>query len=161
MALVGLVVVGRSSSVDDEIRLDLATSEVASALRFARSEATRTGRHHGVRIESSQQRIRVYRLDVASSPPVEEYVVVHPVDKTLFDVQLSSRSFTPDGSITSVSFRFGGDPTPYESVAFDARGVPVSPLDLALMDSGEVTLGVRGMISSVSLVALSGLVSTP
>ncbi len=84
MAIAGLVVVGRSSSVDDEIRLDLATSEVAGALRFARSEAIRTGRHHGARIESTQQRIRVYQLDVSGSPAVEEYVVAHPVDKHPF-----------------------------------------------------------------------------
>ena len=43
VAIASLVVVGRSSSVDGEIRLDLATSEVADALRFARSEAIRTG----------------------------------------------------------------------------------------------------------------------
>ena len=136
VAIASLVVVGRSSSVDGEIRLDLATSEVAGALRFARSEAIRTGRHHGARIESAQQRIRVYRLDVSGSPAVEEYVVAHPVDKQLFDVSLRSRSFTPDGGITGVEFRFGGDPTPLESVAFDARGVPVSPLDLAVLNSG-------------------------
>ena len=160
MAIAGLVVVGRSSSVDDEIRLDLVTSEVAAALRFARSEAIRTGRHHGARIESTQQRIRVYQLDVSGSPAVEEYVVAHPVDKHPFDVSLRSRSFTADGGITAVEFRFGGDPTPKESVAFDARGVPVSPLDLALMDSGSVTLGLRGLLATVSLVPLSGLVST-
>ena len=160
MAIAGVVVVGRSSSVDGEIRLDLATSEVAGALRFARSEAIRTGRHHGARIESAQQRIRVYRLDVSSSPAAEEYVVAHPVDKHFFDVRLSSRSWTADGGITGVEFRFGGDPTPRESVAFDARGVPVSPLDLSLMDSGSVTLGLRGLLATVSLAPLSGLVST-
>ena len=45
-------------------------------------------------------------------------------------------------------------------MAFDARGVPVSPLDLTLMDSGSVTLGLRGLLGTVSLVPLSGLVST-
>ena len=160
MAIASLVVVGRSSSVDDEVRIELATSEVAGALRFARSEALRTGQYHGARIDSALQRIRVYRLDVSGSPAVEEYVVAHPVDKQLFDVSLRSGSFTPDGGITSVEFRFGGDPAPGESVAFDIRGNPVSPLDLTLMDSGRVTLGLGGRLATVSIAPLSGLVST-
>ena len=160
MATAGLVVVGRSTSVNDEVRIDLATSEVAAALRFARSEAVRSGQYHGARIDSAQQRIRVYRLDVSGFPAVEEYVVAHPVDKQLFDIRLRSRSFTPDGGITSVEFRFGGDSTPRASVAFDARGTPVSPLDLTLMDSGRVTFGLDGLLATVSIAPLSGLVRT-
>jgi prepilin-type N-terminal cleavage/methylation domain-containing protein len=159
VAIASLVFIGHSSSVDDGIRLEVAVSEVAHALRFARSEALRTNAYYGARIDSTAQRIRVYRLDTSVSPPVEENDVYHPVDKKLYDFALANSSFTRESSITGVAFRFGGDLTPYESVAFDAQGTPMSPVDLALMDDGRIDLSFRGRVASVTLTPLTGRVS--
>jgi prepilin-type N-terminal cleavage/methylation domain-containing protein len=159
VAIASVVFIGHSSSVDDGIRLEVAVSEVAHALRFARSEALRTNSHYGARIDSSAQRIRVYRLDTSASPPVEENDVYHPVDKKLYDLALANSSFTRESGITGVAFRFGGDLTLYESVAFDPQGTPVSPVDLTLMDEGRVDLSFRGRAAIVTLTPLTGRVS--
>ncbi|MEE9279934.1 MAG: GspH/FimT family pseudopilin [Myxococcota bacterium] len=158
LAIAGLVLVGHGSSVNESLKLELAAEEVASALRFARSESMRTGDVHGARIDTATQRILVYRLDTSSSPPAELNDVYHPVDKKLYDVGLAGGSFTRGVSISQAEFRFRGDPTPYASVAFDPTGIPISPLDLAVMESGAVDLDYRGMTNSVTLMPPSGRV---
>jgi hypothetical protein len=160
LAIIGVVFVGSHSGLDDRIALEIGVSEVVSALRFARSESMRTGEVHGARVESSTGRIRVYRLDISASPPVEVNDVYHPVDKKLYDVVLGGRSFARGVRITSSQFRFGGDPSPYESVAFERSGLPVSSFDLKLMDSGNVGLDFRGISAAVTLDPQSGRVST-
>src|SRR5262245_45670728 len=74
-------------------KLDAAAREVAGALRFARAEAIRTGSFHGVdfSVDTSvgYRRIRVFRIDSAS-PTTPVYDVYHPLDKKLYDAQLSS-----------------------------------------------------------------------
>ncbi len=161
LAIIGVVFVGNHSGLDDGMTLEIGVSEVVGALRFARSETMRTGEVHGARVESSTGRIRVYRLDTGASPPVEVNDVYHPVDKKLYDVVLGGRSFTRGVRITSSQFRFGGDPTAYESVAFERSGIPVSSLDLKLMDSGNVGLDFRGISAAVTLDPQSGRVSSP
>lgn len=143
LAIASLVVVLHSSPLE-ETKLGLAASEVASALRFARSEALRTGEHHGARIGVADDRVRVYHLDISGSPPVEEFTVFHPVDKKLFDVPLASGSFTRGVSIDTSFFLFSAPP-PKESVAFAPSGIPVSPLDLSGLNTGGVVVkhGIR------------------
>ncbi len=159
LAIAGLVFSGHGSSVDQSLKLEVGAEEVASALRFARSESMRTGDLHGARIDSTAERILVYRLDTSGPPPTALYDVYHPVDKKLYDVELSGGTFTRGVSISRAEFRFGGDPTPYESVAFDATGSPISPRDFGVMDSGIVDLSYRGMTTSVTLTTPSGRVT--
>ncbi len=158
LAIVGLVLVGPPSSVNDEKKLDLAASEVASALRFARSEAMRTGEHHGARFDTTAQRIRVYRLDILASPPVEEFDVYHPVDKKLYDLPVTSGPSTAGVQLSSSDFDFPGN-ADLESVAFAESGVPVSPIDLALMDAGRVDLALGAFARIVIVAPMTGRVT--
>lgn len=159
VAILGMIVVARRTPVVEQATLELAAEEVASALRFARSEAMRTAEPHGVRIDLAEQRVRVYRLDTRGSPPSEHMDVYNPVDRRLYDVRVASGSLRRGGGIASVSFRFSGDPVPRESVAFDARGLPRSPLDLAPLESAQVEVGAGDRTSRIVVYAHSGQVA--
>ena len=159
LGIVALELITRSSGVVGEKKLELAASEVAAALRFANSEAVRTGVYHGARFSTADNRALVYRLDTSGSPPVEEYSVFHPVDKRLYRVELANGGFTQGVNISLSDFRFGGAATAYESVAFAATGMPISPVDLTLMDQGQVDLTDGQMTKSVTLAPVTGRVS--
>ena len=138
-------------------KLDLAASEAASALRFARSEAIRKQSVHGVRLTTSGDRIRVYELDT-SGPFVEQFTVYHPIDKKLYDVTLPDGMASGTG-ITLSDFRFLGDAGVYESIAFDAKGFPVSPVDLAGLSLGSVELSSSSGTRTITVVPGTGRVT--
>ena len=140
------------------VKLDLAASEAASALRFARSEAIRTESVHGVRLSASGDRIRVYELDISGGPFVEDFTVYHPVDKKLYDVTLSDGMASGTG-ISLSDFRFLGDAGVYESMAFDAKGFPVSPVDLAGLTQGSVDLTSSSGTRTITIVPGTGRVT--
>lgn len=157
-ALALALVMGVTAS-SEQRRLEVAAEEVAGALRFARDEARRAGAPHGVRITASESRIRVYELDTSGTPPVEQYTVYHPVHRQLYDVRLSEAPFTSGVEVQSSDFRFGGDPTPKESVAFRATGSAISPEDLDLQDSGNVVLTHGGRVRTLSVAPRTGRVT--
>ena len=101
LALVAAVAVPELSK-NDESKLEVAAADVASAFRFAHSEAVRTGEPHGVYASSSNQRIRVYRLPV--STPI--YDVYDPLTKQLLDFQFSNN--TNEVKLDSVYLTFHG-----------------------------------------------------
>ena len=140
-------------------KLDVAVREVAAALRFARSEAIRTGEYYGARIAAGDERVRVYRLDTSSPPPVEDYSVTHPVDKKPYDLQLGAAPMTSGVEVFASAFLFDGSAVPLESVAFDSSGAPVSPLDLSLMNAGAAVLQYGSQKQWVAVAAMTGRVS--
>ena len=79
-AILGVIAVAALPNLasSDPSRLDLAALQVADAMRYARSEAIRTGVPHGFRQEISQKRIRVMRPDMADTPATLVYDVYHP-----------------------------------------------------------------------------------
>jgi hypothetical protein len=88
-------------SVSDEAKLDVAAEEVASALRFARSEAMRTGLVHGVEFE--------YRPPFTTAP-VDDLVKVYSRDasyNTVYDVR-NPHDKKPYTFITSTLAHAGG-----------------------------------------------------
>lgn len=159
IALMGIIasVFFSTSSLNDRQTLDLAAREVASAFRFARSEALRTNVAHGVRLSAADNRLRVFKL---ATPAVEDYTVYHPRDKKLFDLDLDN-SYFGNGVTAIADFRYGGSATPNEAVAFTKDGVPVSSVDLTMMDVGNVTLSYRGATLTVTVSASNGQVSVP
>jgi type II secretory pathway pseudopilin PulG len=153
LAIVGGGLIRRSASADAEQKVELAAFEVASALRFAQSEAMRTGLHHGARFGSADDRIRVYRLDTSGSPPTELYSIYHPVDKKPYDLKLDTGSFTSGVKIADSHFRFKSDSGDRESVAFDPRGAPVSPGNLLELQVNQAWVDVAYKTSRRVLVA--------
>lgn len=156
LSIVGLAVaVHPGSSVQAE-RLEAATVEAATALRFARSEALRTGQHHGARFTALQDRIRVYRLDTSGAPPVEQYTVYHPLEKRLYDVDLTALASASGVDLGPVQFQFGGSGVDLDSVAFSGSGVPVSPVDLSGLDIGRIDLVSGPHSKRIDLAPMTG-----
>ena len=162
LAIVGATALLERGSSEALRRLDLATAEVAEALRFARAESLRTGEFHGTEVTGGSGRIRVFRLDMSSSPPARLYDVNHPVDKRLYDLTLAEAPFSGGVGVASASFSF--DPTAalsQSSVAFDPGGAPVSPDTLRRLLGGQVALQYGGHSRSVALAPITGRVTLP
>jgi type II secretion system protein H len=152
MVIVGIVALAAmpALSSSDDNKLELAASEVAAALRFARSEALRTGVYYGVRVTSDGRHVRVFRLDTGAVPPAEQFDVRHPMDKTLYDIDLTEGFFT-SGVQASAGFLFYAGGSAEQAVSFDPRGDPVASSDLDALVSGAVTLSQSGDTRTVTV----------
>jgi prepilin-type N-terminal cleavage/methylation domain-containing protein len=135
-------------------RLERAGAEVAAALDFARAEAMRTGVPHGVRARGGG-RISVFRLDRSVIPPAERYDVRHPVDKSLYDLDLSADLYT-QGTTATGWFLFQRDGTAAQAATFDAHGEPIRGDDARPLATGGVLLGNEGYSLAVSVAPLVG-----
>jgi type II secretion system protein H len=112
------------SSTDGK-RLDLAAAEVAAALRYARSESMHSGEVHGIRVSTNNQRVVVYKADLATDPVSIDVILRHPVDKKPFDFDFDTAKMT-------AGVRIGNNLDPFlygtgrrMSVLFDASGAPI------------------------------------
>ena len=76
--------------VSEQQRLELAATEFAEAIRFARTESIRTGEPHGFRFLTNQYRIRVFSADTSGTPWTWVWDVYHPINKTLYDYTFPS-----------------------------------------------------------------------
>ena len=115
-----------SFTSNDKYQVDLATNEIVSAIRFARSEALRTGDIYGVDIDRTTKQITIYKADLASVPVGQEFIAYHPINKNLYDYNLSS-----DFNLTTVSIANSSEPFLFtdsvrrKSLLFDANGTPI------------------------------------
>ena len=165
LGIAALVAIPYLQSPDTK-RLEVAANQVVLALRYAQSQSIRTGNPHGVRVTAAEDRVVVFELDL-SNPPVDvsdEITLRNPHDKKLYDLHINTDSMTSGTGISVADFRFGGDPTSYESVVFNARGTPVhiaSNGATTLMDQGEIRLNQGATVSIVRLDAITGRVTQP
>jgi len=140
-------------------KLDFAAVEIANAMRFARSEAMRTGDAKGFYQQSVAKRIRVFSIDTDSLPATIEYDVYHPVDKTLYVRQFKQQPYAFDGNIEiGPSYRSTCDTT--STVYFDAGGTPwcSDPADVLLKRFDVIlTLGTSSRV--VTLNGITGRVT--
>ena len=155
-----------------ESSLDTAAHEVASALRFARSEAIRTGSYRGVDFSvdagTGLRRIRVFRTDT-SVPPNPVYDVYHPLDKKLYDIHLASAPGTTSIALTAAAFLYLAAPSTYVTrdwVAFDSTGMPEyypAAATYALVSDGanpaQLTVSLSGKTRLVAVHATTGRVT--
>ncbi len=84
LAAVASVAVPTFSSAEAKY-LDRAANDLVQAIRFARSEAIRTGTAHGIYLDANDTRLRVYIYN-----GTEEYSVYHPVDRLRFQIDFES-----------------------------------------------------------------------
>jgi type II secretion system protein H len=140
-------------------KLDLAAEELAQAMRYARSEAIRTGTPRGFRQQSTEKRIRVFTPDTSSSPWALNYDVYHPVSKKLYDIDLDSHAFARADSLSHNRVYRGTCNTP-GSIYFDSSGIPrcVDP-ETVLLEQFDVTLTLGSHSRVVSLSAITGRVT--
>ena len=145
-----------SFTSNDTYQLDLAKNEVVSAIRFARSEALRTGKIFGVDIDRSSKQITIYKADLTVTPVGQEFIAYHPINKNPYDYNLNTDFNLINVSIvnTTEPFLFT-DSVRRKSLLFDKNGVPV------WLDSGsgstyqlssaavELTIGAHKQVVSV------------
>ena len=128
VALLGLTatIVIPSTSPGESIKLDLVANEIANAMRFARSEAMRTGSTIGFQHQTSANRIRVFSIDIDSSPATITYDVYHPVDKQKYIRQFDEPPYSFDGKDQHIS-DYRGSCNTGSKVYFDADGTAWCP----------------------------------
>ena len=146
-------------SSSDQHRLELAAGEIAGAMRFARSEAIRSGKPHGFQLQTTEARIRVISADTGSNPWTPRYDVEHPGDHDFYDIQLADH---PYASIQSMARNasFHGNCNDPELIYFDASGVPwCGDGSGPLLERYDVTLSFGSQSHVVSLHGISGRVT--
>ena len=155
-------------------KLDAGVREVANALRFARSEALRTGTVYGVDFSVDTavgyRRIRVFRTDSAT-PPSPQYDVYHPLDKKLYDAQLITGPGTTGVLVSAAAFYYRTGlltVISQEWAAFDGSGTPVYYPDTAGYSAyssapnvSAVTVSFQGRSRQIMLDPVTGRVTTP
>ena len=125
MGIMALVVIPSSSPTSQQ-KLDLVANQIAQALRFAHSEALRTGEHHGVTISQVTQSITVKKWDMTTDPVSTELVPYHPVSKQSFVFDADGLTLAPGTSISNSSDIFLYDSIGRRrSLIFDPHGIPV------------------------------------
>lgn len=120
MAITASVALPTLSSADAKY-LDITANDFAQAIRFARSESIRTGQGHGVNLDQSDSRFRVYIYTTAI-----DYSVRNPIYKSLYqlDFGLGHQRVV----IAGKAIKFQGLSENYQSyIAFaGTTGIPVS-----------------------------------
>jgi len=146
-------------SSNSEQQLQLAAEEFATAMRFARSESMRTGDAYGFRQQSSAKRIRVFRLDLGTSPATRIYDVYHPVDKQLYDIDLNLHSLAAADTLTR-SPDYYGTCNITGNVYFDANGTPrCADPDTVLLRNFELRFDLGMQQRTVSVDGVTGRVT--
>lgn len=146
------------SSVEGH-KLDVAVSEVESALRFAHGEALRTGQPYGLEQPVGTQRIRVFRLDTGTTPPTPVFDVLHPITRQPYDIDLQALSLAAvDSLVLNPVFR--GVCTQNERFAFDGNGNAwcTNP-DTVLVESWGLSLTLGTSSQVVQTDGMTGRVS--
>ncbi len=143
--------------------LDVAVGEVAQALRFAQSDAIRTGSYRVVRIDVTDNSVRVFALDMAATPPVEDtaHPLSHPVDKKKYEFDFAQGAATAGVTVTSSVFTFA-DGSSASQLGFGADGSPVNvlgPNPQGLVGTGLVQLAYGAFQRTVSVDAATGRVT--
>ena len=148
----------------DQYKLDLVAEEIAQALRFAQSEARRTGQHHGATISQTTQTITVKKWDVSTDPVSTELVPYHPVSKKAFVFDADGFSLAPGVEIANAADVFlYATIGRRSSLIFDENGLPVwimnAGTDVYRLLDGTVTLSDGGNQRSVVVAPITGRVT--
>lgn len=166
VALLGLVAAMAIPHLSpiDESRLDLAASEVANAIRFARSEALRTGEVYSAELYYDNERVIVSKANLATVPVSRESILYHPVTKQLYDFNLQTSSATAGVEITNTAQVFNYmDTSSSPILLFDTLGTPVwidtASGSIQQLADGEVRLGYRGLERTVRVAPITGRVT--
>jgi prepilin-type N-terminal cleavage/methylation domain-containing protein len=147
----------------DPARLDLAAGEIAEAIRYARSEALRTGEVHGIEISQNTQRVVVYRADLAATPVGMASILSHPVARQPFDFEVDTHPATSGVTIINAQDPFLYATGRRKNLLFDATGVPIWIVNATgttyVLQDGLVELGYRNGKRSVRVAPITGRVT--
>ena len=163
MAVIAAIAVPAFSPGSDD-RLQLAANEVASAIRYARSESLRTGEAHGLTISQATQKVTVKKYDLSTAPISVIYTLTHPVDKQPYDFNVNTKPTTKGVTISNTQDVFNfTDLGRRRSVIFDATGTPKwivgSGPTTYLLSDASIELSFANQQSTVSLAPITGRVT--
>jgi len=156
LAIVATVTLPNLSSVDPK-KLDLAASEIAESLRFARIEAMRTGTNHGVTFSTLSNNVKVYRFP--SLFPI--YDIYHPVDKKLYTLNLKTDAITEGVELQSYDIYFSNSSLTTSYIGFNAYGNPKSSFFGTdyMLDSANITISYAGQTRIINVSPMTGRVT--
>lgn len=158
IGVVAAIAVPSFSSSSDR-QLQLAAEEFAAAMRFARSESMRTGEPYGFHEESADKQIQVFRLDTATSPATLVYDVYHPVDKSLYDLDLDLHSLASANLLNRVVV-YRASCNQQNKIYFDDNGTPwCSEPGTVLLDNYELHMYNGTAYRLVTLDGITGRVT--
>lgn len=162
LGVVAMVAIPNLRSTDP-YRLDAAASEIAGAVRFARSESLRTGEIHGVQISQDTQRVVVYRADLTATPVGMAAILYHPRSRQPFDFDFDTSAMLAGVRITNTQDPFLSGAGRRKSLLFDASGVPIWIVNAAgttyALQDGEVLLGYGNGSRTVRVAPITGRVT--
>lgn len=157
LAAIAAIAVPATSSNSDR-QLDLAAQEFAAAIRFARSEAIRTGEPYGFHDHATQKQLQIFRLDTGSSPATLVYDVYHPIDKSLYDINFD----LPPVAVSSIDHTtvYRGTCNQRNRIYFDRNGTPwCSRPETILLDQFEARITLGTSVRTVTLDRITGRVT--
>lgn len=147
-------------------QLDAATRDVIQLLRFAQSEAIRTGDWRTVDCNQPANSIRIYGLNMTPKPPIEDITkpIMQPIDKRTYALALAARPGTAAVRIDSCGFVYSGTSAGGTIVSFGPDGAPVyvggrNASDIKQLTGGAVQLSAGFNRRIISIDALTGRVS--
>ena len=161
VSILGIVAVAAvpSLSPGEPYRLELAAKEFAQAMRYARSEAIRTGEPRGFHLQATDKRIRVIRPTTPTPPFTATYDVYHPVSKQLYDINLDTHPFAAAATLTRTGTFRANCNTP-DFIYFETRGSAWcgDPATI-LLRKAVINLGLGPHTRAVALDGITGRVT--
>ena len=144
-------------------KLDLAAEEVASVLRFARSESLRTGEIHGVEISQNTQRVVAYKADLSTTPVSMASILYHPVTRQVLDYQVDTSTMMSGVSISNAQDPFQYAMGRRKNLLFDSSGTPIWIVNATgstyMLQDGVVQLSYGNASRSVRIAQITGRVT--
>ena len=146
-------------SSSDQNKLELAAGEIAGAMRFARSEALRSGEPRGFQLQTAESRIRVTSFDASSNPWTPRYDVEHPGVHEFYDIQLAENPLVGIHGMARNAMFHGNCNNP-GLIYFDTSGTPwCGDGSGPPLDQYEVTLSFGSQSRVVRLHGITGRVT--
>jgi type II secretory pathway pseudopilin PulG len=141
----------------DRSKVELAASEVAEVLRFAREEARRRSAPTVV-VLSGAARVQAFELDVNDPMnPALGAPLNHPVNKDTYDLDLNILPFSE--GVKASSNLPSGPPGAARAVGFNARGEPLDASDLTALADRYVDVSFGSKTRRVFISALTARIS--
>ena len=159
LALIAAIAIPDFSS-NDTTKLDIAAADVVGAIRFAHSEAIRTGESYGVVADKGNQRIRVYRVDTSVDPATLRYDNYDPLTKQLYELIFSSNE--SDVILAEADFKYGGGASSTDYLGFaGGTGIPAesSTGKLRMLDSAYLRLSYKNDSRAISISPMTARVT--
>lgn len=162
LAVVAAVAVPLLSSGDSK-RLDVAAEETANLLRFAMSEARRTGGYVLVDGKTTSGKLAIYNSNASGNIPPSSgtSAIVDPLTKLAMVLDVTGSAFSTGVTLTP-QFMAGGGARPQLLISTSALTALDSPSSYGPLQAGSgVLLSYGGQSITASINEVTGLVTLP